>query len=76
MNERTLNAVTLIRRFFSFCAAAAVLFGVMSGTVCNFATQLKFTLGYDDTLDIFASHAIGGVVGNVSVAMLETLILV
>jgi Amt family ammonium transporter len=43
---------------------AAVLFGVMSGTVCNFATQLKFTLGYDDTLDIFASHAIGGVVGN------------
>lgn len=47
-------------------AAAAVLFGVMAGTVCNFATQLKFTLGYDDTLDIFASHAIGGVVGNVS----------
>ncbi|KAF9788367.1 ammonium transporter AmtB-like domain-containing protein [Thelephora terrestris] len=43
---------------------AAVVFGVMSGTVCNFATQLKFTLGYDDTLDIFASHAIGGVVGN------------
>lgn len=50
-----------------FCTAAAVLFGVMSGTVCNFATQLKFTLGYDDTLDIFASHAIGGVVGNVSI---------
>ena len=47
-------------------AAAAVLFGFMSGTVCNFATQLKFTLGFDDTLDIFASHAIGGVLGNVS----------
>jgi len=43
---------------------AAVLFGFMAGTVCNFATQLKFALGYDDTLDIFASHAIGGVVGN------------
>jgi len=43
---------------------AAVVFGVVSGTVCNFATQLKFTLGYDDTLDIFASHAIGGVAGN------------
>lgn len=48
------------------CAAAAVLFGFMSGTVCNFATQLKFTLGFDDTLDIFASHAVGGVLGNVS----------
>lgn len=46
-------------------APAAVLFGFMAGTVCNFATQLKFIFKYDDTLDIFASHAIGGVVGNV-----------
>ncbi|KZP04098.1 ammonium transporter [Athelia psychrophila] len=44
---------------------AAVLFGVAAGTVCNFATQLKFFFHYDDALDIFASHAIGGVVGNV-----------
>jgi Amt family ammonium transporter len=36
----------------------------MGGTCCNFATQLKFVFGYDDTLDIFASHAIGGIVGN------------
>jgi len=49
-----------------FHTAAAVLFGFLAGTVCNFATQLKFVLGYDDTLDIFATHAIGGVVGNVS----------
>jgi len=48
----------------SVYAAAAVLFGFMAGTLCNFATQLKFVFGYDDTLDIFASHAIGGVVGN------------
>lgn len=48
------------------CAAAAVLFGFLAGTVCNFATQLKFALGYDDTLDIFATHGIGGVAGNVS----------
>ncbi|KAF8891476.1 ammonium transporter [Gymnopilus junonius] len=44
---------------------AAVLFGVLGGTACNFATQLKFICGYDDTLDIFASHAVGGVVGNI-----------
>ncbi|OCH88521.1 ammonium transporter [Obba rivulosa] len=44
---------------------AAVLFGFMAGTVCNFATQLKYIFNYDDTLDIFASHAIGGIVGNV-----------
>ncbi|KAK7001985.1 ammonium transporter [Favolaschia claudopus] len=44
--------------------STSVLFGFMAGTCCNFATQLKFILGYDDTLDIFASHAVGGIVGN------------
>lgn len=33
-------------------APASVLFGFMAGTVCNFATQLKFLLGYDDALDV------------------------
>ncbi|CAA7268894.1 unnamed protein product [Cyclocybe aegerita] len=45
-------------------APAAVLFGVLGGTACNFATQLKFLLGYDDALDIFATHGVGGIVGN------------
>jgi Amt family ammonium transporter len=45
-------------------APASVLFGVAAGTVCNFATQLKFIFKYDDALDIFASHAVGGIVGN------------
>jgi len=49
-------------------APAAVAFGVAAGTFCNFATQLKFIFGYDDTLDIFASHGIGGMVGNVCTA--------
>jgi len=37
----------------------------MGGTLCNFGTQLKFYLNYDDALDIFAVHTIGGIVGNV-----------
>jgi hypothetical protein len=32
--------------------AAAVLFGFLAGTLCNFATQLKFLAGYDDALDV------------------------
>jgi len=44
---------------------AAVLFGFMAGTLCNFATQLKFLFYYDDALDIFASHTIGGILGNI-----------
>jgi len=43
---------------------AAVLYGVMAGTVCNFATKLKYFINVDDTLDIFASHGVGGIVGN------------
>lgn len=31
---------------------AAVLYGVMAGTICNFATQLKFVFRYDDCLDV------------------------
>ena len=43
---------------------ASVLCGFMAGTLCNFSTQLKFMFGYDDVLDIFACHAIGGILGN------------
>lgn len=49
-------------------APAAVLFGVLGGAFCNFATQLKFILGYDDALDIFATHGIGGITGNILTA--------
>ena len=28
------------------------LFGFLGGAICNFATQLKFVLGYDDALDV------------------------
>ncbi|KAJ1020149.1 hypothetical protein NDA16_004429 [Ustilago loliicola] len=47
---------------------AAVAFGVVGGTACNFATGLKNILGYDDALDIFAAHGIGGMVGNILTA--------
>jgi len=49
-------------------APAAVAFGFVAGTVFNFATQLKFLAGYDDALLISASHAVGGVVGNILTA--------
>jgi ammonium transporter, Amt family len=43
----------------------AVIIGVVGGIVCNFATKLKFLIGVDDALDIFAVHGIGGMVGNI-----------
>ncbi|TGJ87135.1 hypothetical protein E0Z10_g1599 [Xylaria hypoxylon] len=43
---------------------AAVIFGVVGGIGCNIATKLKFLIGADDALDIFAVHGIGGIIGN------------
>ncbi|KAK7912119.1 ammonium transporter [Apiospora marii] len=43
---------------------AAVIFGVVGGAACNFATKIKFLIGVDDALDIFAEHGVGGIVGN------------
>ncbi|KAI1125856.1 ammonium transporter [Nemania abortiva] len=43
---------------------AAVIFGVVGAIGCNVATKLKFMMGADDALDIFAVHAVGGIIGN------------
>jgi Amt family ammonium transporter len=44
--------------------AAALVIGAVSGVVCFWAaTSVKRALGYDDSLDAFGVHAIGGIVG-------------
>ncbi len=45
-------------------AWSAPIFGVVGAIACNYATKLKFYLKVDDALDIFAEHAVGGLVGN------------
>ena len=43
----------------------AVLIGVIAGTVCFWAcTWLKHQCGYDDSLDVFGVHGIGGFTGT------------
>ena len=44
----------------------AMVIGFVSGVICFVAsTSLKRTMGYDDSLDVFGIHAIGGIVGAV-----------
>ena len=43
---------------------AAVVYGVVAGFGCNYATSLKYKLSVDDGLDIFAVHGVGGLIGN------------
>ncbi len=42
-----------------------VLIGLIAGTVCFWAcTWLKIKIGYDDSLDVFGVHGIGGLTGT------------
>ncbi|MBN9560592.1 MAG: ammonium transporter [Alphaproteobacteria bacterium] len=43
---------------------SALIIGVVAGVICFWsATGLKHMLGYDDSLDAFGVHCIGGIVG-------------
>ncbi len=43
---------------------ASVVIGVAAGVICYLAaTSLKSALGYDDSLDAFGVHCVGGIVG-------------
>jgi Amt family ammonium transporter len=44
----------------------ALVIGIVAGVVCFWsATWLKHKLGYDDSLDAFGVHCIGGIVGAI-----------
>jgi Amt family ammonium transporter len=42
----------------------ALMIGIAAGVICFLAaTKLKRAMGYDDSLDVFGVHAVGGIVG-------------
>jgi len=44
----------------------ALVIGLLSGVLCYLAvTSLKQRLGYDDSLDVFGLHGVGGIVGAI-----------
>jgi Amt family ammonium transporter len=48
----------------------AIVIGVVAGLICLLAvTRLKAALGYDDSLDVFGVHCIGGIVGALLTAV-------
>lgn len=57
-----LVAITPASGFVGVNGAFAI--GIAAGIACYWgATWLKSTMGYDDSLDVFGVHAIGGIVG-------------
>lgn len=44
----------------------ALLIGIAAGAGCFYAaTKLKRAMGYDDSLDVFGVHAVGGIIGAI-----------
>ncbi|HEY3498382.1 MAG TPA: ammonium transporter [Polyangiaceae bacterium] len=54
-------------------ASGSVIIGVLAGVIPFFAcTKLKHALGYDDALDTFGVHAVGGTLGAFLTGVLAT----
>jgi len=49
---------------------SALLIGTASGAVCYIALNLKGRLGYDDSLDAFGVHGVGGILGTLATGLL------
>ena len=41
----------------------AFVIGIAAGVICFWACQLKHKLRFDDSLDVFGVHCVGGIVG-------------
>ncbi|WP_404447595.1 ammonium transporter [Microbacterium marinum] len=58
------------------CAALApgwaLLLGVITGAVCALAIELKWKLGYDDSLDVVGVHLVGGLIGTLYLGFFAT----
>ncbi|RWZ46218.1 ammonium transporter [Labedella phragmitis] len=42
----------------------AIVLGLIAGAVCCLAIDLKFKLGFDDSLDVVGIHLVGGLIGT------------
>ena len=42
----------------------SLLLGILAGVLCALAIELKFKLGFDDSLDVVGIHLVGGMIGT------------
>ncbi len=48
---------------------SAAIIGVFSGIICYFAVSMKNKLQWDDALDVWGVHGVGGVLGTISLGV-------
>lgn len=49
---------------------SALLIGLFAGAVCYISLNMKNRLGYDDSLDAFGVHGVGGILGTLATGFL------
>ena len=50
----------------------ALLLGLITGAICALAIELKWKLGYDDSLDVVGVHLVGGIIGTLYLGFFAT----
>ena len=48
----------------------AIVLGLIAGAICALAVELKFKLGFDDSLDVVGIHLVGGLIGTLYLGFL------
>ena len=51
---------------------SAMIIGITAGIVCYFAVSLKNRLHWDDALDVWGVHGVGGIIGVIMTGMFAT----
>ena len=51
----------------------AMVIGFLAGLVCFYAVIIKLKVGYDDSLDVFGIHAVGGAWGALATGLFVTI---
>jgi len=51
---------------------AAVVIGFFAGVLCALAVSLKYTFGFDDSLDVVGLHLVGGIWGSLAIGLFGT----
>ncbi|KJR41209.1 ammonia channel protein [Candidatus Magnetoovum chiemensis] len=53
----------------------ALIIGIAAGLICYTALNLKVRIGYDDSLDAFGVHGVGGAIGTLSAGLFASLLI-
>ena len=51
----------------------SIVIGLLAGVFCYFAVIMKMRLGYDDSLDVFGIHGVGGAWGALATGLFVTI---